>query len=73
MCVCVRVCVCVWEGGRETGREGGPLAVFNTIQIQFKIAYTTHSTHTNGFFAYDLLKRERAEDRAYVGSFPIVL
>ena len=24
------------------------------------------------FFAYDVLKRERAEDRAYVGAFPII-
>ena len=25
------------------------------------------------FFAYDVLKRDRAEDRAYVGSFPIIM
>ena len=46
---------------------------FNSIQnsifsTQQDIVYTTMF-----FFAYDVLKRERAEDRAYVGSFPIII
>ena len=48
------------------------LCIFNSIQ--FKIVYFQHNTYyvQQCFFSYDVLKRERAEDRAYVGSFPII-
>ena len=47
---------------------------FNSIQ--FKIVYFQHNTyivHTTMFLAYNVLKRERAEDSAYVGSFPNII
>ena len=45
---------------------------FNSIQNS--LFSTQHIVHTPMFcFAYDVLKRERAEDRAYVGSFPIMI
>ena len=42
---------------------------FNSIQNS--LYSTQHIVHTTMFFyTYDVLKRERAEDSAYVGSFP---
>ena len=41
-----------------------------------KIVYFQHNTWYKQqcfSFAYDVLKRERAEDRAYVGPFPIII
>ena len=44
-----------------------------TSDIQFKIVYFQHNiVHAATVFAHDVLKRERAEDRAYMGSFPII-
>ena len=48
----------------------------STIQfnsIQNSLFSTQHIVHTTMFFAYDVLKRERAEDSAYVGSFPNII
>ena len=43
--------------------------------IQLKIFYFQQHIvyiHVYNLFAHDMLKRERAEDRAYVGSFHII-
>ena len=49
------------------------MMMFNSIQ--FKIVYFQNNTYStyNNVFAYDVLKRERAEDIAYVGSFTIMI
>ena len=47
------------------------LSRFNSIQNS--LFSTQHIVHTTTFFAYDVLKRERAEDSAYVGSFPTII
>ena len=44
---------------------------FNSIQNS--LFSTQHIVHTTMFLAYDVLKRERAEDSAYVGSFPNII
>ena len=44
---------------------------FNSIQNS--LFSTQHIVHTAMFFAYDVLKRERAEDSGYVGSFPNII
>ena len=36
------------------------------FSIQNSLFSTQHIVHTTLFFAYDVLKRERAEDRAYM-------
>ena len=48
---------------------------FKVDSIQFKVVYFQHNTQyiQQCFFAYDVLKRERAEDRADVGSFTQLL
>ena len=43
-----------------------PDAPYNIETFQFKIVYFQHDT----FFAHDVLKRERADDRAYCGLVP---
>ena len=48
---------------------GNSPLLFNSIQNS--LFSTQHIVHTTMFFASDVLKRERAEYRAYVGSFPI--
>ena len=48
----------------------------DTIQfnsIQNSLFSTQHIVHTTMFLAYDVLKRERAEDSSYVGSFPNII
>ena len=47
------------------------LIQFNSIQNS--LFSTQHIVHTTMFLAYDVLKRERAEDSAYVGSFPNII
>ena len=45
---------------------------FNSIQNS--LFSTQHIVHTTMcFYTYDLSKRERAEDSAYVGSFPNII
>ena len=47
---------------------------FNSIKSTlFSTLVTQHIVYTTGFFPHDVLKRERAEDRAYVGSFPVII
>ena len=53
-------------------------SIDSSIQFQFNSSQnslfsTQHIVHTTMFFAYDVLKRERAEDSAYVGSFPNII
>ena len=44
------------------------------IQIQNSLFSTQHIVHTTMvFYTYDVSKRERAEDGAYVGSFPNII
>ena len=49
------------------------IAVRIQIQIQNSLFSTQHIVHTTMLLAYDVLKRERAEDSAYVGSFPNII
>ena len=44
---------------------------FNSIQNS--LFSSQHIVHTTTFFAHNLLKRERSEYRAHVGSFPIII
>ena len=56
----------------ESRRMGLKMNIqFNSIQNS--LFSTQHIVHTTMFLAYDLLKRERAEDSAYVGSFPNII
>ena len=56
-----------------TGLMGGWLHIqFNSIQNS--LFSTQHIVHTTMcFYTYDVSKRERAEDSAYVGSFPNII
>ena len=46
--------------------------LFNSTQ--FSLFSTQHIVHTTMFFySYDVLKMERAEDSAYVSSFPNII
>ena len=47
---------------------------FKFNSIQNSLFSTQHIVHTTMFFyTYDVSKRERAEDGAYVGSFPNII
>ena len=55
-------------------RPGQSITKSLFLDIQNSLFSTQHIVQTTTFFfAYDVLKRERAEDRAYVGSFPTLI
>ena len=59
-------------GTYERLRSVAPLIQFQFNSIQNSLFSTQHIVHTTMFLAY-VLKRERAEDSAYVGSFPNII
>ena len=66
------------DGGRNisVGLLSWLEIILDSIQfnsIQNSLFSTQHIVHTTMFLAYDVLKRERAEDSAYVGSFPNII
>ena len=60
-----------------SGHVSGCTYIFGVEEnIQFNsnsLFSTQHIVHTTMFLAYNVLKRERAEDSAYVGSFPNII
>ena len=53
-----------------SGESGTATKVRHSNKFKISLFSTQHIVHN--FFAHAVLKRERAEDRADVGSFPII-